>query len=101
MNMTDKEKFSLVIAVWERNGAAFRIDVECEARGYSFKFWDENDKHGNRGRAEEMVRQMNYFNPDSWEGGIFRKVFEYPDEEDDLYRYIATFMDTFATVTAG
>ena len=91
----------MVITILERNGAAFRMDVECRDRGYLFRFWDENDMQGKQGRAHEVVRRMNYFNADSWEAGVFRKEFEYPSEEDDLYQYIAAFENKLAAVIAA
>jgi len=82
---------NVVFAGLEWKGAAFRIDIVCRPDGYSFRFWDENDKQGRQGRARETVQLMNYFNADIWQGGVFRKEFEYPCEETDLYLYLTMF----------
>jgi len=91
---------NVVFSTLEWNGAAFRMDITCQANGYTFKFWDQNDKEGVYGRARSMIRQMNYFNADIWQGGVFRKEFEYPDEENDLYQYITTFKKMLAEAIA-
>ena len=91
----------MILAVLNWNGAAFRIDVECREKGYSFKFWDENDKPGRHGRVRDVIRRMTYFNADFWDGGIFRKEFEYPSEEDDLHQFVATFNNKLAAVVAA
>jgi len=90
-----------IFAAVDWNGAAFRIDIGCQANGYSFRFWDENDRQGVHGRAREIIGRMNYFNADIWQGGVFRKEFEYPAEEDDLYLYIATFKRMLAEAIGG
>ena len=98
--MAEIESFTVDFTVFNWNGGAFRIDVECRAKGSSFRFWDENDRQGELGRAKDIIQQMTYFAADFWEDGVFRKEFEYPSEEDDLYRYIAAFTDRFTAVVA-
>jgi len=44
---------------------------------------------------------MNYFNADFWEGGVFRKEFAYPSEEDALHQYMAAFNNRLSAVVAG
>ena len=99
--MAEGESFSVIFDVVKWNGAALRIDVECHTKGYTFKFWDANDKPGRNGGARDVIRQMIYFNADFWEGGIFRKEFEFPSEEESLHQYMAAFNDRLATVVAG
>ena len=99
--MAEKEPFSVVVNVLNWNDASFRIDVECHTTSYSFKFWDGNDKPGRHGRAREVIRQMNYLDADCWEGGVFRKEFEYPSEEDALQQYMTAFNNRLAAIVAG
>jgi len=99
--MEERDSFIVVCAVIRWNGAALRIDVGCRSSGYSFRFWDEKDKAGDHRRAQDVIRRMKYFNADFWEGGIFRKLFEYPSEEDALYQYMTAFNSRLTAVIAG
>jgi hypothetical protein len=100
-HMVKKESFSMLLDIIIWHGGALRTEVQCQAKGYSFKFWDGHDKQGRHGRAREVIRQMHYFNANCWEGGIFRKEFEYPSEEDALHRYMAAFNNRLSAVIAG
>jgi len=44
---------------------------------------------------------MNYLDADCWEGGVFRKEFEYPSEEDALHQYMTAFNNRLAAIVAG
>ena len=99
--MAEEELFSMIFTIVNWNGAALRIDIECQQNGYSFKFWDANDESGSQGNARSVIRQMQGFNADFWEGGIFRKKFEFPLEEDSLYQYIAAFNNRLSAVVSA
>ena len=78
------------------NDASFGLDIGVESESYSFQFWDTNDREGTKGQAKAMLQKMDRLNEyaaktSPADAGVFCKEFEFPSQEEDLFRYITDF----------
>jgi hypothetical protein len=85
----------------------YGIDIGIEPDGYSFQFWNLDDRAGVKGEAKALLEKVDCFDKykmlstkTSCEGdaGVFFRRFEFPSEEEALFEHLKAFMQKLSTV---
>jgi hypothetical protein len=86
--------------------AELGLDIVVGPESYSFQFWDKADRPGKKGRAKEMLQQLDcpneYVSNAGPDAGLFCKEFAFSSQgEEDLIKHITDFKKKLGEVVSN
>lgn len=73
--------------------ADLAIDIQCETEKFSISFFDRNFNGETENVAEKILKKIKLYDEFVWQNTRFYKYYNFPTEEEMMYKYIENFLE--------